>query len=135
MNYGTDMAWDTTPFDLGLGDFVNFDHDFVGREALLSAERKPRFSGFTTEASDVKWCSPVLSGGHTVGQVKAFESSPTLGMGIGYVHFNTPAAMSANAFTVKGRDGNEHPLALHALPFFDPDKRIPRGLEVMEFKG
>jgi hypothetical protein len=43
--------------------------------------------------------------------------------------------MAANAYTVKGRDGTEHPLTLHALPFFDPDKRIPRGLEIMEFKG
>jgi aminomethyltransferase len=88
-----------------------------------------------TEAKDIKWGSPVLACGKVVGRVKAFEPSPTLGTGIGYVLFDTPAAMSANALTVKGRDGNEHPLALHALPFFDPDKRIPRGLEVMEFTG
>ncbi|WP_281198980.1 glycine cleavage T C-terminal barrel domain-containing protein, partial [Hyphomonas adhaerens] len=134
MNYGTDMGWDTTPFDLGLEGFVNFDHDFVGRVALQSAERKPRFSGFMTEAKDIKWGSPIFSSGQAVGRVKAFEPSPTLGMGVGYVLFDTPEAMAANAFTVKGRDGNEHPLTLHALPFFDSDKRIPRGLEVMEFK-
>jgi aminomethyltransferase len=135
MNYGTDMGWDTTPFDLGLGDFVDFGHDFVGRDALQTAERAPRFSGFVAEAKDIKWGSPVLASGKAVGRVKAFELSPTLGTGIGYVLFDTPAAMSANALTVKGRDGNEHPLALHALPFFDADKRIPRGLEIMEFKG
>ena len=135
LNYGTDMGWNTTPFDLGLGGFVDFDHEFVGRDALQSAERSPRFTGFMTEARDIKWGSTVLAGGQPVGRVKAFELSPTLGTGIGYVLFDTPAAMSANTFTVKGRDGNEHPLALHALPFFDADKRIPRGLEVMEFKG
>ena len=135
LNYGTDMGWNTTPFDLGLGGFVDFDHDFVGRDALQSAERSPRFTGFMTEARDIKWGSTVLAGGQPVGRVKAFELSPTLGTGIGYVLFDTPAAMSANTFTVKGRDGNEHLLALHALPFFDADKRIPRGLEVMEFKG
>ena len=43
MNYGTDMGWDTTPFDLGLGDFVDFGHDFVGRDALQAAEHAPRF--------------------------------------------------------------------------------------------
>ena len=135
MNYGTDMGWDTTPFDLGLGGFVDFDHDFVGRDALQTAERSPRFTGFTTEARDIKWGSPVLASGKAVGCVKAFELSPTLGMGVGYVLFDTPDAMAANAYTVKGRDGNEHTLTLHALPFFDPDKCIPRGLEVMEFKG
>ena len=135
MNYGTDMGWDTTPFDLELGDFVDFGHDFVGKDALQAAERAPRFSGFVTEANDIKWGEPVIANGVAVGRVKAFEPSPTLGTGIGYVLFETPAAMSANTFTVKGRDGNEHPLALHSLPFFDADKRIPRGLEVMEFKG
>lgn len=135
MNYGTDMGWDTTPFDLGLGDFVDFEHDFVGRDALRATERSPRFSGFMAEAKDIKWGSPVLASGNAVGRVKAFEPSPTLGTGIGYVLFDTPEAMSANAFTVKGRNGNEYPLALHALPFFDADKHIPRGLEVMEFKG
>lgn len=135
MNYGTDMGWDTTPFDLGLGDFVDFGHDFVGRDALQAAEFAPRFSGFVTEANDIKWGASVMANGVAVGRVKAFEMSPTLGTGIGYVLFETPAAMSANAFIVKGRDGIEYPLALHKLPFFDSEKRIPRGLEVMEFKG
>ena len=135
MNYGTDMGWETTPFDLGLGGFVDFGHDFVGRDALQTAERAPRFSGFVTEAKDIKWGSPVLASGKAVGRVQAFELSPTLGKGIGYVLFDTPAAMTANTFTVTGRDGKEHPLALHTLPFFDADKRIPRGLEVMEFAG
>jgi aminomethyltransferase len=102
---------------------------------LLSAERKPRFSGFLTEAKDIKWGSPVLTDGQVVGRVKAFEPSPTLGMGIGYVLLDTPEQMVANAHTVTDRDGTEHPLTLHALPFFDPDKRIPRGLEIMEFTG
>jgi aminomethyltransferase len=133
MNYGTDMGWDTTPFDLGLGDFVDFGHDFVGRDALQAAEHAPRFSGFVTEANDIKWGAPVMTNGVAVGRVKAFEMSPTLGTGIGYVLFETPVAMRANAFTVKGRDGSEHPLALHKLPFFDTEKRIPRGLAVMEF--
>ena len=135
MNYGTDMCWDTTPFDLGLGNFVDFDHEFVGREALKVVERSPRFSGFVTDAPDVKWNSPVISGGQLVGRVKAFALSPTLGTGIGYVLFDRPEAMAANTFTVKDRGCNEHQLTLHALPFFDPEKKIPRGLEVMAFTG
>ena len=133
MNYGTDMGWDTTPFALGLGDFVDFGHDFVGRDALQAAQHATRFYGFVTEANDIKWGAPVMTNGVAVGRVKAFEMSPTLGTGIGYVLFETPAAMRANAFTVKGRDGSEYPLSLHKLPFFDAEKRIPRGLEVMEF--
>ena len=134
MNYGTDMDWGTTPFDLGLEGFVDFDHDFVGRDALRVSERAPRFSGFMTEAKDIKWGSPVLENGKEVGHVKAFEQSPTLGIGVGYVLFDTPEAMTANTLTVKGREGNKHSLTLHALPFFDVDKNIPRGIEIVEFK-
>ena len=135
MNYGTDMGWDTTPFHLGLGAFVDFGHDFVGLDALQSADQSPRFSGFVTEAKDIKWRSPVFAGPDPVGRVKAFEASPTLGTGIGYVLFENADAMTADAFTVKDRTGDQHSLTLHQLPFFDPDKRIPRGLEVMEFTG
>ena len=102
---------------------------------MQDAERKPRFSGFVTGASDVKWGSPVSAGGQPVGRVKAFEPSPTLGTGIGYVLFDRPEAMAVNTFTVKDRGCNEHQLTLHTLPFFDPEKKIPRGLEVMEFAG
>jgi glycine cleavage system aminomethyltransferase T len=135
MNYGTDMDWETTPFDLGLGNFVDFDHDFVGRDALRATERAPRFSGFVTDAADVKWGALVYVGADPVGRIKAFEPSPTLGKGIGYVLFNSVDAMAADAFNVKDRQGTEHNLTLHQLPFFDPDKKIPRGIAAMEFTG
>ena len=135
MNYGTDMGWDTTPFDLGLGEFVDFDHEFLGRDALQTAERKQRFTGFRTEARDIKWGSAVFVNGKAVGSVKAFEHSPTLGTGIGYALFDTHEAMAISAFSVKDRAGKEYPMDLHTLPFFDPEKRIPRGLEVMVFTG
>ena len=133
MNYGTDMNWDTTPFDLGLGAFVDFEHDFVGREALLKANRQPRFSGCVTAAESVKWNSPVFSSGAVVGRIKAFTYSPTLGTQVGYALFDNAEAMAGEAFSVRDRDGREHSLNLQTAPFFDPEKRIPRGLEVMEF--
>ena len=135
MNYGTDMDWDTTPFDLGLGAFVDFDHEFVGREALMQADRRPRFSGCVTAAESVKWNSPVLSNGVEVGRIKAFAHSPTLATRVGYALFDDADSMAGGGFSVLDRDGNEHSLSLQATPFFDPDKRIPRGLETMEFKA
>ena len=135
LNYGTDMSWDTTPFDLGLGMFVDLEHDFFGRESLRAAPRAPRFSGFLTDATDVKWNARVFVGTHPVGRVKAFEPSPTLGTGIGYVLFDSADAMAGEAFTVKDRMGTQHNLTLHPLPFFDPDKKIPRGIEAMEYTG
>ena len=55
LNYGTDMDWDTTPFDLGLGRFVDFEGDFVGRDALTKADKRARLSGFKVLRGDIKW--------------------------------------------------------------------------------
>ena len=115
--------------------FVDLEYDFFGRESLQAAPRAPRFSGFLTDATDVKWNAPVFVGAHPVGRVKAFEPSPTLGTGIGYVLFDSADAMAGEAFTVKDRMGTQHNLTLHQLPFFDPDKKIPRGIEAMEYTG
>jgi vanillate/3-O-methylgallate O-demethylase len=45
----------TTPYDLGYGPFVKFDHDFIGREALEEMAKKPQRRKVTFEwnASDV----------------------------------------------------------------------------------
>jgi vanillate/3-O-methylgallate O-demethylase len=41
--YSDDIAdYYLTPWDLGYGGFVKFDHDFVGREALEQMRRSPR---------------------------------------------------------------------------------------------
>lgn len=135
LNYGTDMDWDTTPFDLGLGGFVDFEHEFVGRDALLKADRRARFSGFVTETQDIKWGSPVISGSQTVGQVKAFAMAPSLGQGVGYILFDSADAMALSDFSVCDRSGIDCSLELHSLPLFDPEKRIPRGLETIPYTG
>jgi glycine cleavage system aminomethyltransferase T len=79
--------------------------------------------------------SPILVNGERVGKVKAFAHSPTLGTQAGFVLFDNADAMAAAGFSVRDRAGSEHALTVHALPFFDPEKHIPRGIEAMEFKA
>lgn len=38
-----------TPFDIGLGKIVNFDHEFPGREALLERKANPKRTGVSLE--------------------------------------------------------------------------------------
>ena len=46
LNAGSDFGADTTPFDAGLGAFVEFDdRDFVGRKALEGADKSCRTWG------------------------------------------------------------------------------------------
>lgn len=130
LNYGTDMSWDTTPFDLGLGQFVALDgHDFIGRDALIKADKRSRFSGFKLLEGDVRWGGRVLSQGEPVGAVKAFDHSPYLQCGVGYILFDSADLLERTHLVVLDRQGHERDVALHDLPFYDAGKRIPRGLE------
>ncbi len=47
MDNGIDMDSPMTPFDAGLGRFVDLDSDadFIGKAALFAAPREPRFFG------------------------------------------------------------------------------------------
>lgn len=133
LNYRTDMDWQTTPYDMGLGAFVILEkHEFIGCEALREASRKPRFSGFKCAGRALKYGSAVLAKGRPVGRVTAYEISPYLEFGVGFVLFDSAQSMAAAGFEVTDRDGIACPIELVTLPFYDADKRIPRGLEPVD---
>ncbi|MGB0383929.1 MAG: aminomethyltransferase family protein [Ardenticatenaceae bacterium] len=136
LNYGTDMNDKTTPYDMGLGQFVELDqHDFVGRDALAGADKRTRFTGFKCPKGNIRWGSSVLQNGSRIGLVKAFDHSPYLKCGVGFVLLDSPDFMDATGLTIVDRQGQERPIELTALPFYDAKKRIPRGLETVEFEG
>jgi aminomethyltransferase len=128
LNYRTDMDWHTTPYDMGLGMFVDLEHDFIGRDALRNCERSPRFTGFKCAEGDPRYGAAVMSNGQTVGRVTAYEVSPYLECGVGFALFDSPEHMHATGLAVRQRDGNECAIELVELPFYDAEKNIPRGL-------
>ena len=133
LNYRTDMDWYTTPFDMGLGQFVDLDSDeFIGRDALRNATRESRFCGFSCEERQLRYGSEVLSNGKPVGRVTAYEISPYLECGVGFVLFDSADSMQGSGYTVADRDGRDCPVELVDLPFYDVDKKIPRGLEAAD---
>ncbi len=135
LNYPTDITWDTTPWDVGIGAFVDLEsHDFIGREALRAAVREPRFCGFKCAPVSLRYGESIMQGDRAVGRITAYEISPYLQCGVGYVLFDSPASMGADGLEVAGRDGNRHSLELVELPFYDAEKRIPRGLEPLDGK-
>ena len=130
LNYRTDMDWYTTPYDMGLGQFVDLEsRDFIGRDALRNAPREPRFSGFKCEERELRYGSAVMSNGKPLGRVTAYEISPYLKCGVGFVLFDAPDSMHSSALTVFDRNGDECPVEPVELPFYDAEKKIPRGLE------
>ncbi len=129
LNYPTDMDRSTTPFDMGLGVFVDLEaHDFVGRDALREASHEVRFAGFRCEPAHLRYGSPVMSGNETVGRITAYEISPYLECGVGFILFDSPESMNATGLTIADRDGRSSKIELVDLPFYDAEKNIPRGL-------
>ncbi len=126
----TDMDMSMTPFAAGLEALVDMDKgDFIGRDALQNADRRTRLYGVKCAAAVPERGSAVLVDDAAVGTLTAGVDSPTLGCGIGYVVFDEPGDWPGRHLDVRLPDGNVHPCEIVSLPFFDPDKRIVKGLD------
>ncbi len=126
----TDMDTTMTPFQAGLGAFIDMESEgFIGHAALLDAERRQLLFGITYAAATPGRGSEVMDGDAIVGWMTAGVDSPTRGCGIGYARFNEPGDWSGMQLRIRLAGGSSHPCKVVDLPFFDPDKRIVRGLE------
>ena len=130
LDNGTDMDVTMTPYQAGLGAFIELDKpDFVGRTALLEADRQTRLYGLKCPTATPASNNDVLEGHRVVGRMTAGAWSPFLNCGIGYVRFQEPGAWAGRALSLKTPDGKIHSGEVTELPFYDKEKRIPRGLD------
>ncbi|MEK9942105.1 MAG: aminomethyltransferase family protein [Gammaproteobacteria bacterium] len=133
LDYQSDIDLTMTPFDAGLGAFVDLSKDhFIGKAALDKASKEPRLFGYVTETAKVNAGLVMLEDGKQVGHTRSSCWSPTLERGVGYVVFDHPADPGASwvgrRLTVRDPDGVDQPCEIVTLPFFDKEKRLPRGL-------
>ncbi len=130
LDNGSDMDPTMTPFDAGLGMFVDLEKPgFVGRDALLKADRTPLLFGLTCATETPFADLEVLVGDTAAGRMTAGAWSPYLECGIGYVRFAQAGDWIGKTVFLRARDGALHDCAVVELPFYDPEKRIPRGLD------
>jgi glycine cleavage system aminomethyltransferase T len=130
LDNGTDFDMSMTPFQAGLGAFLDLDKEgFVGREALLEADRRTLLYGLKCPVvAPVMNCS-ILDRHETVGRVTAGAWSPFLDCGIGYVRFEQPGDWAGRSLALKTSTDETVSCEIVGLPFYDPEKRITRGLE------
>jgi len=130
LNNGSDMDWGMTPYHAGLGSFIELDKEnFVGRHALSHATKETRLYGLICKTATPDAGDRVLSENRAVANMRIGVWSPTLQAGIGYVHFSQPGNWMGRAVQLLDSQGVSHPAEVVELPFFDAEKRIPRGLE------
>ena len=70
----------------------------------------------------------VLREGREVGNVTTAARSPYLKQVIGYVRFFETGDWDGAEVSLRSEDGSLYPGKVTALPFYDAEKRIPRGL-------
>jgi aminomethyltransferase len=123
LSFRADNEFDTDPFELGLGRWVDLDgRDFIGRDAL--AERKaagPRrrlvgvvINGEPITGNDQPW--PVWAQGHEIGTVRAAAFSPRLGQNIGMALIDSERADPDNLVEIATDEGRRGATTC-SLPF------------------
>ncbi len=126
----SDIDTTMTPFEAGLGNFVNMDKgDFIGRDALVGKDTRSLLLGLTCEGATPSSNSEILDNGNVVGRITAGVPSPTLGLGVGYARFQSPGEWVGRDLQLRIPDGSVHDCKIVDLPFFDKEHKIVRGLD------
>ncbi|HYT29968.1 MAG TPA: glycine cleavage T C-terminal barrel domain-containing protein [Actinomycetota bacterium] len=133
-NWGADMTYENDPLEMGLERLV--DWDMEGRCLAMDALKRIRDEGVTRRIVGVeldgdgfpalnstKW--PVSSNRSVVGKVTSAVHSPRLEKNIGYAW--VPAAMAEHGTTLDVEcEWGDRTATVVALPFYDPEKQIPK---------
>ena len=127
LDNGTDMDSTMTPFQAGLGRFVDLEKPaFRGREALAAVtDRCQLLLGVSSPTAVPVAGDAVLIDGEVVGTITTGAWSPFLEYGIGYVRLRK-AGLDIGTEVTLGEDGATAEIA--QLPFYDAERRLARGL-------
>ena len=128
LNAGSDFNQTTTPYDVGLGMFVDEGKgDFIGKAALAKASQGRRSHGIKCEGGEPLISAKIEVDGKAVGVVTAGATSPFLGHGVGIALLDTDAHGPGTTISVGCRDRSMQPAELVELPFYDKAGEIQRG--------
>ena len=131
LDNGTDMDGSLTPFQVGLGAYIDLDKEkFIGREALLRSDRRSLLYGVKCTQVTPRMHWDVLDGDRVVGTVTAGAYSPYLECHVGYVRFFEPAAWEGRSLHIRDAHADFHACEIVLLPFYDHEKRIAKGLDL-----
>ena len=132
LDSNTDFDFSMNPYEAGLGSLVDLSKDnFIGKKALevlVQKTGKKLFGIISDEAFKYK-SNIFLSNNEIVGYLPASTWSPTLKKYIGYVRFNYSGKWTDFKVKAEGIDKNLVDCEIVDLPFYDKEKKIPRGID------
>lgn len=86
--YGNELDEETTPIEAGLGRFVDFSHDFIGKDILKENPPKKKIVFLISETrQSPRYSYKIFSGDEEIGYITSGCFSPSIqkGIGIGYI--------------------------------------------------
>lgn len=118
---GQDFHRDRTPFEAGQEKFVDLDHPFVGREALIrqkSGGVPARLSGLRLDAPGAipRSGAKVSANGSVIATCTSGGQSPSLGVGIALAYL--PAGLGVGASVTVEVRGHPAAAVVVPLPFY-----------------
>lgn len=127
LNAGSDFDHSTTPFDAGLGMFVDLDkNDFIGKAALQDAPKQSRLTGLLCDA-EPHIGAAIMIDGKKAGKVTAGAISPYLKQGIGIALMDKTGHAADTVVNIGCIDGKFYKGKLASLPLYDKKGEIQRG--------
>ena len=122
--YGQDITESTTPLEAGLGRFIDFDTDFIGKERLEKSRNKTgrKFIFFKSDSrQSPRHDYKIYIDGEIAGFVTSGTFSPCLLRGIGAGYVDKPQISAGRQIVVKN-DGREIKCAVVNKPFVNTKK-------------
>ena len=132
LNNGSDIDHTMSAWTAGLGPFVDLGKsDFFGRDALEAiTDRRTRVYGIACKAAEPLTGGPVARNRTEIGHITASGWSPFLERGVAFVRLAHANDLDPRTVEVMGFDLAMHEATIVDLPFYDVEKKIPRGLVV-----
>lgn len=128
LNAGTDFDASTTPWQAGLGAFVDMEKgDFIGKAALESADRRRTVWGMRVTGGVARLGRVVKRHGVVAGTVTASGWSPYQECGVTIVRLDDPDLGPGAVFEVECIDDESRQGEVCDLPMYDEAREIPRG--------
>ncbi len=129
LSANNDFNKDTTPYEVGLGKFVDLNKkDFIGKLALEKANKKSRIRGLRVKNGIALRGRTIFLKGAEIGTISSSTWSPYLECGVCIIRLDDTSIDLKSEVEVTGIDGKTYKGKICSLPMYDEKGLIVRGL-------
>ena len=130
LSANNDFTKNTTPYEVGLGKFVDLNkEDFVGKSALLNADKTSKIWGLKVKGGIAKKGQNISINNKNVGTITSSTWSPYLECGVCIARLDLETLEEGNLVDVLGNNGENLIAEISKLPMYDKDGLILRGID------